>query len=842
MDEVRTPVPGETPVRVLVLDDEDAIRELVRRVLLRHGCLVATAEHGRAALQILLQQDFDVVVVDLRMREMDGITFIQEARKIWPWLGFVILTGHADADVMQQAAALGIPRVLLKPMEALTLWQHVHAEAQDRRRLRGTSALAVPEDAQDQLRILGRLTESALDSDTLVAALQKFSQGLARVLACEAVGILGIEENEQILILTAHKPVTAGFLAQSQDEILSRYAALSGRTLARDRVRIQTEGLPPATDGAATMVSSLTVPVILREEVKGLLYLAGSSANLAGEISISFLYQAANLLSALMAAVHRVRQMADRDGLTGVYNRAYLEEELQRTCGLAERHGFHAGVAIMDVDYFKILNDTHGHLVGDQVLREFAAVLNRVSRKTDIVARYGGDEFVVLMPQVELAQSLAVGQRILDAVTHHVFCEDALRLRLTTSVGIATTQDIDGASHATELFRRADTALYAAKRDGRNRVCVWSVQPQESFPRTVTLPAQYRAQVLVVDDDPSIRALLSRLLSAHGCQVLTEESVTLALERIKQTPTLDLVITDLSLQETTGLSLLQEIPAINPRIMRIVLTGFGTKENAVACLRQGAFDFIEKPINKDEFLANVDRALDHRRLLLENERYRERLEEMVREKSAALIEALNEVKQSYAFTLEAFAALLDARERTTGQHCTRVRELALLLGRAMNLAPKELADLGHSALLHDIGKICVPDAILLKPGPLTPEEWAVMRSHAEVGYNILRGSAYLLQVAECVYSHQERYDGTGYPRGLKGEDICLGARIFAVIDAYDAMRSVRVYRHKALSPMESLAEIARNSGRQFDPMVVEAFVRCQPEIEKRGGWDAAAPA
>jgi putative nucleotidyltransferase with HDIG domain len=265
------------------------------------------------------------------------------------------------------------------------------------------------------------------------------------------------------------------------------------------------------------------------------------------------------------------------------------------------------------------------------------------------------------------------------------------------------------------------------------------------------------------------------------------------------------------------------------------LTGYATKESAIASLRRGAFEFIEKPILREELLAVVDRALDHRRLRMENERYRLRLEEMVRQKSAALVEALEQVKNSYDFTMQVLAGLLDAREHTTAQHSLRVREMAVAIGTALNMTEDGLNKLGQGALLHDIGKIAVPDAILLKPGPLTDAEWKIMKTHSEVGYNILRTSPYMADVAELIYTHQERFDGSGYPRGLKGEAIPLGARIFAVVDAYDAMRSDRAYR-AAMSAARAVAEIRRCSGTHFDPVVVNAFMRCQLDLERIGKW------
>lgn len=183
------------------------------------------------------------------------------------------------------------------------------------------------------------------------------------------------------------------------------------------------------------------------------------------------------------------------------------------------------------------------------------------------------------------------------------------------------------------------------------------------------------------------------------------------------------------------------------------------------------------------------------------------------------------------FTLEALAAMQDAREQKTGAHSKRVAEMALVLAREMGVTPEEVQTIRMGALLHDIGKIAVPDSILLKPGALTPDERETMRTHAQAGYDILHSSPVLRPAAEIVISHHERYDGTGYPRGLKGAAICLGARILAVIDTYDAIRADRPYS-KGRSAEEALAEILRHRGSQFDPAVVDALRRCQAGIEE----------
>jgi putative nucleotidyltransferase with HDIG domain len=221
--------------------------------------------------------------------------------------------------------------------------------------------------------------------------------------------------------------------------------------------------------------------------------------------------------------------------------------------------------------------------------------------------------------------------------------------------------------------------------------------------------------------------------------------------------------------------------------------------------------------------------LEHRRLLLENRNYQRNLEQLVEQRTGELKKALNELEQSYDATLEALGGALDLKDSETVGHCKRVTAYTMAMAKAMNLPVESLPQIARAAFLHDIGKMAIPDRILQKPGPLDDEERIVMRTHCDIGYKMLLRIPFLTQAAEIVLSHQEYYDGTGYPRGLRGEQIPLGARIFAVADAVDAMLSDRPYR-KALGVDYARREVKKCSGTQFDPKVVEVFLSLPESI------------
>ena len=329
--------------------------------------------------------------------------------------------------------------------------------------------------------------------------------------------------------------------------------------------------------------------------------------------------------------------------------------------------------------------------------------------------------------------------------------------------------------------------------------------------------------VLIVDDDWQVREVLHEIFFSAGytCQLAGDGREGLEAFRATLPP---LTVTDLKMPVMDGIALLQAIREADTDAAVIVLTGAADVKTAIESLKLGAHDFIMKPVNVDELLIAAERALERRSLLVERREYQAVLERRVDEATENLEKAYHQLQHTYQQTLEALGAALDSRDVGTESHSRRVHGYSLALAREHGIPEDHLTDLAHGVLLHDIGKIGIPDAILLKPGTLTPDEWKVMRTHPEIGKRLIEKIPFLHGAIPVVWCHHEKWDGAGYPRGLAGEAIPLNARIFSVVDAFDAMTFDRPYS-KAIPFDAAIAEIKRCAGAHFDPHVVESFLR-----------------
>jgi len=345
-----------------------------------------------------------------------------------------------------------------------------------------------------------------------------------------------------------------------------------------------------------------------------------------------------------------------------------------------------------------------------------------------------------------------------------------------------------------------------------------------------------KRKILIVDDEEPVREVICEGLTSAGYDCSTASNYTEALDALRGGD-FKLVLSDINMPGESGIQLLRAIKEYNDDLEVIMVTGVIDIDIAIHAMRLGASDYIAKPFNFEEMKIIIEKALEKRRLILENREYQLNLERKVQERTAEIVArkkeierlygelsiAFHQISETYNETLESLIVALDARDSETRGHSKRVVEYTSLIAERMGIASGTIVNMRRGALLHDIGKIGIPDAILLKPGKLSDEEWVIMKKHPEIGYRMLSGIKFLEESMSIVLHHHERWDGSGYPSQLRGEAIPIGARIFAVVDTFDAMTSSRPYR-KALTYEDVCGEVEKYQGIQFDPSISRLFL------------------
>ena len=343
----------------------------------------------------------------------------------------------------------------------------------------------------------------------------------------------------------------------------------------------------------------------------------------------------------------------------------------------------------------------------------------------------------------------------------------------------------------------------------------------------VSNPAQ--STILVVDDEERIRKVLSLQLEKAGYNVIATASGKEAMDLLGQVE-VDIVITDIRMPEVTGDQILRFVKSGHPAIPVIMLTGVVDVETAVSIMRSGAYDYLVKPIKREELLVTVHRAIQYRSVVLrniqlqeENIRYQKELEQKARERTRELARALAHLREVHMDTVKILASAIEEKDPYMRGHSNRVRILAAEMARKLGYKEMEIERIEYGALLHDIGKIAIDQRVLDKPGPLTGEERKIIQEHPVIGERIISKVSFFADISPMVRWHHERWDGLGYPDGIKQDNIPMPVRILNVIDAFDAMSSDRPYR-KAL-PLEKTLEIVKQErGKQFANEMVDLFL------------------
>jgi putative two-component system response regulator len=334
--------------------------------------------------------------------------------------------------------------------------------------------------------------------------------------------------------------------------------------------------------------------------------------------------------------------------------------------------------------------------------------------------------------------------------------------------------------------------------------------------------AEKQEVILIVDDEEIVRRVLSQKVEGAGYRWEQASTAYAALAKIKSTP-VQLVILDIKMPGESGLELLAEIKAAHPDIAVIMATAVIDINTAIECLKQGAYDYITKPFNLDEVVLSIERALERRRLEQENRDYQLHLEQKVSQQA-------RKIRAAFLNAITALVYALEAKDKYTSGHSQRVADISVAIAAELGLSKPEIEQIRLAGLIHDIGKIGVREAVLNKPGKVSPKEYQHILSHSDIGAHILTPIVEDDAILKAVRHHHERYDGTGYPDGLSGEEIPLAARILAVADSYDAIISGRPYR-AAQSIKTACDEIENNRASQFDPKVVDAFLRIRKSAE-----------
>ena len=537
------------------------------------------------------------------------------------------------------------------------------------------------------------------------------------------IGLLDYETKEVVIKAEAGSRLGALHRRLALGESLVGSVARSGQVCVASAIP-NGSGDKPVLEGSA---SAIALPILYAEQLYGVLYVESAERHDFAEEEVLLLNTLADLISGALhnaLTFQKAQEQAITDGLTGMKTHRFLMEALSAEWKRSTRANRAFSLVLIDLDRFKFVNDFYGHLEGDIVLHRVGHLLEETCRRSDVVARYGGDEFVILMPETNIEQGRPLAEKLRATLAGDPLLHDK---NITASFGIASFP-VHGATPQ-ELIQIADASMYLSKHQGGNAVSTAEhVDPDES--------KKWKRDVL----EAYLGVTLKRLFST-GPEAFAE--ICGRLEQFAQS----LAATDLG-----------DAPEERP--------GGGSR------------------------LAKAAPGM---------------------------------LRRSVVETLTALALAIDAKDHYTQGHSTKVANYAAVMAARLGLSETQVEEIQLGGMLHDIGKLGIPEAILNKTGPLDPAEWDTMKQHVSFGEQLLRPLQAISRIREMVLHHHEMYDGSGYPAGLDGDNIPMGARIISVADAYDTITSERTYK-KARTSADAAAELRRCAGAQFDPVIVRVFL------------------
>jgi diguanylate cyclase (GGDEF)-like protein len=532
-----------------------------------------------------------------------------------------------------------------------------------------------------------------------------------------------------------------------------------------------------------------------------------------------------------------VQQLALVDALTGLYNRRHFFTLARHVAERAVQSRCSTAIIILDLDDFKNINDIYGHTVGDQVLVAAAHCCRQSVRSVDIVARYGGEEFIILLPETDQEHAGQIAESVRINLMQMALTTTTGPLQITASLGAASSTFADTAD-LNILIEHADQALQVAKHLGKNWVVNWSAglpaedavvaaQATQRSHRYTSALLRVAARLNAHLDLPTVLRIICEE-TRHTLQVTcaTIQLYDPEQDELRCAMALGTPPDYLAHVVPTPRAVYDTLMAQMGRVVIIPdLQTMSNLPNAGLHQQMHARTFVSVPMRRAGNLVGIlnvgtvgaTRTFTNDELAL--------LQGLADQAALAITNAnlYTEMLHAYDATLEGWSRALELRDRETEGHSQRVTTLTMRLVQLLGIAEEEQVHIHRGALLHDIGKMGIPDGILLKPGPLTPEEWVLMQKHPIYAYEMLAPIAFLRPALDIPRYHHEKWDGSGYPYGLRGAEIPLAARIFAVVDVWDALQSDRPYR-PAWTDEQIRAYIGSQAGSHFDPEIVAAFL------------------
>jgi putative two-component system response regulator len=772
---------------VLVVEDDPRSARVACAHLENAGYRVSVAHSAIEAQQQVQALLPDLLLCDLCLPDMDGISLISwlRGRSESANMPIALITSCDDRQVLARALDAGADDFLAKPVNPLELRSRVRSllrskAVADELRKREQAALSFgcrreldrdPEGGTGAA--LGRPVALIVeDNPHECHLLQIHLEDLGCETRCATNGAAGMQAAAEFLpdliVLDILLPDQSGydFITWLQSNPAfghARTLVVSGMSEVQDRVKALELG-----------ADDFIVKGFDRSEF---------------DARVRRLLRLKKSLDSLNSRCEKALQLAVTDSLTGLYTFGFMQETLQSQLNHARQYGQPYSLIFADVDHFKRVNDHSGHAAGDTALRTVARALRGLVRQSDTLVRYGGEEFVVLLPNTNRADAVKLAERMRETVAAMTIdCQRGPGFQVTMSFGVAA-YPVDAADGEL-LLQRGDAAMYLAKQLGRNRVATID---------DAAAVDDGSGKVLIVDDDEKNLRLLEAYLRPEGHHLLYARNGIEAIDAaLAHHP--DVIIMDAMMPKLSGFDACQRMKQDSRchLIPIMMVTSLNGREDRLRGIEAGADEFITKPIDKTQLMVRLRALLRHKRDM----------------------DSLEDAET----VIFALARAVEGRDPTLGDHVERVARYAVGLGQCLGLNKRELIALRHAGIVHDIGKIAIADAILLKQGPLTAEERLIVQQHPEFGYNLLKPLRTFADSLPAVRFHHERLNGSGYPLGLRGPDVPLLAQILAISDVYDALSAQRHYR-SALST-EQACEILRDEARRglHDTDLVETFI------------------